>query len=212
MDNLEKITLLNMIKLPIYYSGLPADLIQLPLPDNMMIAGKRFAIPQDIDSFTSSINYGQRLYLSHPEPNDFALIIRMIAGYYYSFYTKKSWDEDNVSLFSKIVVTCKAIEIYPTAMHLLNLMGELADREKTLLHREPSQMERAAGIERLNSFTELNNLDFLRDAMKCTVPEVLLTPYNECLVRFINAKEVFDYQTRYFEIQKADNEAKNKNR
>ena len=58
-------------------------------------------------------------------------------------------------------------------------------------------MELAAGIEKLNVFSDLTSLDFLRDAMKCTVPEVLLTPYNECLVRFMVAKEQADYQERY---------------
>jgi hypothetical protein len=46
--------------------------------------------------------------------------------------------------------------------------------------------------------------------MKCTVPEVLLTPYNECLVRFMLAKETADYQERYFELMKEETKTKSK--
>jgi hypothetical protein len=204
-----KLTLLDMIQSPMLYSGLADGLIQLPVSP-LKIKGKTLPVPDDLDTFSASICYGQRLYLSRAEPNDFGLIIRMIAGYYYSLYTQKQWIENNLLSFVKLVITCKVIQIYPIAMHMISLMGELAEREKTLLHREPSKMELAAGIEKINVFSELNSLDFLRDAMKCTVPEVLLTPYNECLVRFMMAKELSDYQSRYFELQKAEHESRNK--
>lgn len=86
----------------------------------------------------------------------------------------------------------------------------MADREKQLLHRTPSKMELAAGIEKLNIFSELNSIDFLRDVMKITVAEVLLTPYKECLVRFMIAKETEEYRERYFELMKEDMKVKSK--
>jgi hypothetical protein len=95
-------------------------------------------------------------------------------------------------------------------MHLVTLIGEMAEREQKLLHREPTKMELAAGIEKLNVFSDLTSLDFLRDAMKCTVPEVLLTPYNECLVRFMIAKEQADYQERYYDLMNKESEHKSK--
>jgi len=113
-------------------------------------------------------------------------------------------------LFGNKILPCKVKELYPVAMHLIKLVSELADREIKLLHREPSKIEKAAGIDKLNIFTELNSLDFLRDAMKITVPEVLLTPYNECLVRFMNAKEMAAFQERYFELIKEEATAKPK--
>lgn len=64
----------------------------------------------------------------------------------------------------------------------------------------PSKKELAAGIEKLNPFAELSSLDFLRDNMKITMQEVMLTPYNECLVRFMMAKETMDYQERYYKL------------
>jgi hypothetical protein len=56
----------------------------------------------------------------------------------------------------------------------------------------------------------MTSLHFLRDAMKITVPEVLLTPYNECLVHFMIAKEQAVFQERYFQLMKEANEPKKK--
>jgi len=42
------------------------------------------------------------------------------------------------------------------------------------------------------------------------VPEVLLTPYDECLVRFMIAKETADFQERYFKLMQEDSKRKSK--
>ncbi|MCJ7447921.1 MAG: hypothetical protein MUO72_09520 [Bacteroidales bacterium] len=192
------------------YQGLPDGLVQLPVPLTIRIGRLRYAVPQTLEEFTKTICYGQRIFLTQNEETEFGTIIRVIDGYYYSIVTKKKWDSDKALLFGKKVLTCTVNELYPVAMHLTNLIGEMTDREQQLLHREPSKMELAAGIEKLNVFSELTSLDFLRDAMKITVPEVLLTPYNECLVRFMIAKETTDYQNRYFELAKEEGKSKSK--
>jgi hypothetical protein len=46
--------------------------------------------------------------------------------------------------------------------------------------------------------------------MKCTIPEVLLQPYDECLVRFMQAKEQNDFQERYYDLMKRESEPKSK--
>ena len=84
----------------------------------------------------------------------------------------------------------------------------MTERERNLLHREPSKLERAAGIEKLNRFADLTSLDFLRDEMKMPIEEVLLQPYNECLVRFMLAKEKADYQERYYKLLHEETEMK----
>ena len=192
------------------YSGLPDGLSELPLPDYIKIKGKRFVIPQDLDEFTANICYGQRLFLVRKEENDFGLILRTIDGYYYPLATVNKWDEDKALLFGKNVLTLRVIDLYPIAMHLVTLTSEMIEQEQKLLHREPTKMELAAGIEKLNVFSELVSLDFLRDAMKCTVAEVLLTPYKECLVRFMLAKETAEFQERHFELMKEVSKTKSK--
>jgi hypothetical protein len=195
MKSIERLTLLEMINNFQFYIGLPDGLSQLPLPEYLKIKRKKLTIPKDLKEFTDNICYGQRLFLMRKEENDFGSILRVINGYYYSSF--KKWDEDKALLFGKYVLHLYVKDLYPVAMHLTTLIGEMAEREQNLLHREPTKIELAAGIEKLNVFSELTALDFLRDAMKCTVPEVLLTPYNECLVRFMLAKEQTDYQERY---------------
>lgn len=205
---IQKLTLKEMMFHMEQYRGLPNDLAALPVPSEIRIKKKLYQVPQNMDEFTKNICYGQRMFLTTKEENDFGIIIRVIDGYYYPLVTKQKWNADNALLFGKIVLTCMVLELYPVAMHIVKLIGEMAEREQKLLHREPSKMELAAGIEKLNVFSELNALDFLRDAMKITVAEVLQTPYNECLVRFMNAKENVEYQERYYELMKADKKTK----
>jgi hypothetical protein len=188
------------------YSGLSDGLIQLPVPDTIKIKKKICPVPKDMKELSNSICYGQRLFMTRKEDNDFGCILRAMDGYFYPLATVNKWDEDKALLFGKYILPLQAIELYPVAMHIITLVSEMVEREKTLLHREPTKLEIAAGIEKLNVYSELTSLDFLRDAMKCTTEEALLTPYNECLVRFMIAKDTADYQTKYFDLLKTANE------
>lgn len=185
-----------------HYIGLPEGLIQLPIPEEIKINKKLLTIPANLKEFTDNLCYGQRLFIVRKEDNDFGCIIRTIDAYYYSLATGKKWDEDKALLFGKNVLLCTVKDLYPVAMRLISFVSEMVEQEQKLLHREPTKMELAAGIEKLNVFAELTSLDFLRDAMKCTVEEVLLTPYNECLVRFMIAKEQAAFNERYMELLK----------
>ena len=207
---LNKITLRDMmLNMPIYF-GLAEGLSRMPVPEKIKIGMRRFPVPATMEALAGSICYGQRLFMVRKEDNDFGLMLRIMDGYFYPLFTKKKWDEDKALLFGKKLLSCNVVNLYPTSMHLTSLVSEMIEREQTLLHREPSKIELAAGIEKLNTFAELNSLDFLRDVMKCTIPEVLLTPYNECLVRFMIAKETAEYQERYMELLRETNETKSK--
>jgi hypothetical protein len=204
VKHIDKLTIKDMMRDLASYAGLTEGLVQLPLPDRIKIGRKQYGIPGTMDEFSDKICYGQRLFLARAEDNDVGLIIRMMDGYYFPIVTNELWNEDKSLLFGNKILNCRVKELYPVAMHLITMVSEIAERELKLLHKEPSKVEKAAGIEKLNVFSELNALDFLRDAMQITVPEVLLTPYNECLVRFMNAKETRDYQERYFDLMQKD--------
>jgi len=210
IKSIDKLTLKEMMLNFELYLGLPDGLAQLPCPEKIQIRKNYYQVPKDMDDFTKNICYGQRMFFTQKEDNDFGLIIRILDGYYYPIVTGKKWDADKALLFGKYIITCTVEELYPVAMHLITLVSDMTDREQKLLHREPSKMELAAGIEKLNIFSELTALDFLRDVMKVTVPEVLLTPYNECLVRFMLAKETADFQERYYELVKEESQPKPK--
>ena len=210
VKRINKLKLFDMIKHPKLYAGLPEGLIEIPLPDKFKIKRKLLTIPGTREEYANNICYGQRLYLARKEENDYDLIFRQIGGYFYPEITGEKWVENKVLTLIKNIVTCKAKEVYPVTMRLVNLISELIINEQKLLHREPTKMELAAGIEKLDPYAELNVLDFLRDAMKVTVDEVLITPYNECLVRLMNAKAIQDYQERYMKLQLEESELKYK--
>lgn len=207
---LNKLRLKDMILGFEKYFGLPEGLAKLPTPREIKIGNKTFKVPMTKEEVMDNICYGQRVFLMQPEDNDFKLILRTIEGYYYPLYYRKEFDTNKALFFGKKVVYCKAKDLYPVAMHMITLLGEIKEQETKLLSREPSKIELAAGIEKLSIFSELTNLDFLRDDMKITMQEVLLTPYKECLVRFMIAKETRAYEARYVELLKEQSSIKNR--
>lgn len=210
MVRIDKLTLKEMMLNFLEYRGLPEGLIKFPLPQYIKIGRRKYIVPATAEEFMKGLCYGQRMFLTQPEENDFGRILRVMDGYYYTIVTKRKWDEDKALLFGKKILTCRVDHLYPVAMHLISFVNEMAEKEVNLLHREPSKMELAAGIEKLNVFAELTALDFLRDAMKVSVAEVLLTPYKECLVRFMLAKETADFQEKYMQLAKEVNQPKSK--
>jgi hypothetical protein len=207
LKNIERLSLGDMIRHPELYSGLADGLAQLPLPRQLTIKGKSYPIPSTLEDFTAQICYGQRLFLTQQEPNDFGVILRIIDGYYY-----KPWNEKKALLFGKLVLKCKVVDLYPIAMHFEAMITEMVAREHKLLHREPTSKEKAAGIDRLNVFSELTALDFLRRDMNKTEEQVLLTPYNECFVRFMLVHETNKFQEKLMEIMRDEAESKIKTR
>jgi len=135
-----------------------------------------------------------------------------VGGYFYPEITGLKFNEANIFGIVKNIVTCLAKDIYPVALHLVKLISELIINEQKVLYKEPTKLELAAGIEKLNAYSELNTLDFLSNVMRCTTDEVMLTPYNECLVRLMSAKEMNEYQERYFKLQIEESNFKNKKR
>jgi hypothetical protein len=202
MKSIDKLSLKEMMLNFELYVGLPDGLMQLPVPDSIKICRKEISVPTSLDEFCENICYGQRLFFNREEDNDFGLIVRAIDGYFYPLATKKKFDEEKALLFGRNVLNLYVKDLYPVAMQIMNFVSEMVEKEQKLLHREPSKQELAAGIEKLNVFSELTSLDFLRDAMKIPIPEVLLQPYNECLVRFMMAKEQSEFQERYYELLK----------
>ena len=204
-----KLTLRQMMFDPSYHA-LADDLRNFPVPDTIRISRRRWPVPLNFTTFSKSICYGQRLFMTSEENNDFGAIFRIMDGYYHPIVTGEKWDEDDAIVFGKNILNCKVFELYPVVMLLINYMAELVKREQRLLQRELKKIERAAGVEKLAPYSELISLDFLRDVMKITIPEVLQTPYNECLVRFMLNKEIEDYRERYAELSRIESESNNK--
>lgn len=197
---ISKITLKHLLFEPEKYASLADTLSQLSAPDTIRFK-KLYQVPDTLESFSSNICYGQRLYLTISETTDVGIILRYIAGYYYT-QVNGVWNEKEALKFGSEVLPMRAVDVYPIAIRLIELMGQLAERERKLLHREPSADERAAGIESLNKYSELTSLIFLTEQFKCTDAEVLLKPYDDCLVRFMLAKDQNAFQQRLIELKK----------
>jgi hypothetical protein len=208
--DIEKLTLKQYAKSLELYGGCADGLIKLPCPEHFKLGRRKYPLPQSMDEFCENITYGQRMYLGRKEENDIDVIFRQVTGYFYPIVTKKAWVEKKALTFAKNIITCRIIDLYPIAMHLISLVSQMAEREQKMLHREPTKTEKIAGIDKLSVFAELSALDFLRTSMGITIEEVLLTPYNECFVRFMMAKETDDYQKRYMERLKEEHEHKNR--
>ena len=206
-----KLTLRRMTLEPHRYAGLAEGLAELPLPDTLRIGRRRMAIPQTLDELSSSLTYGQRMYLTQHEGYDVGVILRLVAGYYYPLYTGRPWDERKALSFGAKVLSSLVVELYPVSKHLIGLMEQLTKRESTLLHREPTKQEKAAGIERLAKFADLTALLFLQDSFKTSAEQIMLAPYDDCLVRFMLANEQNKYAERLAEVHRKENAPK-KNR
>lgn len=207
---IHKLTLATMIRDWWRWKNIGDDLCKLPLPDLLTIGKKRLFIPQTMEQFGDSICYGQRMFFTVDEPNDVAIVIRMIAGYYYPIVTGRTWDDKRALEFGSNILNSCVIELFPVAFHMVNIMGEIADREHKLLQREPSKQERAAGIDRLNKFADLTSIMFLIDSFKCSESEVMAKPYNDCLVRFMLQKEQNAFADRLADVYQKERESKMK--
>lgn len=207
---ISKLKLKHILFEPLRYGGLSTGLIELPLPEIIRIGRHSYNIPLTLDDMADNITYGQRLYLVREETVDVGFILRFITGYYYPMATGNAWDEQQALNFGGKVLHCLAREVYPVANHLLKLTDEMVKREQKLLYRAPTKQEKAAGIEKLNMFSDLSSIMYLQDSFKCPETEVMRKPYNDCLVRFMMQKEQAAYQERLSEVYHREAEAKSK--
>ena len=197
-----------MINQPLRYAGLSVGLSEMALPQYLILKRKRRDIPVTLEDFSDNLVYGQKMYLQRPEPEQYGIIIRFIAGYYYPIVTGRKWDDKQALKFGAWVLRARVLELFPVALHLVNLMGELATREIKLLERKPTQQEKQAGIDKLNKFSDLSAIVYLQESFKCTMDEVMLKPYNDCLVRFMYQKEQNSYAERLAEVYRREQQKK----
>lgn len=208
--SINRLTLERYTLEPHRYAGLAEGLASLPVPESIRIGRHTYAVPSDVDDFCAELTYGQRQYLAEKEVIDTGIILRLIAGYYYPIATGKKWNEREALSFGRIVLNSLVKDLYPTATHLTTLMEQLVTRESKLLQRTPSKQEKAAGIDKLTKFADLTAMLFLQQSFNATPEQVMLLPYNDCLVRFMLSKEQAAFQDRLTEVYRKESAAKHK--
>ena len=204
----EKLTLGHILREPHRYGALADDFLKMQFPAVLTIGRTAYPVPLTLKQFSRHLCYGQRLFLAQREPHDIGYVLRYIDGYYYPFATGRPWDEAKALSFGRKILNCKAKDVFPVAQHLINLMDELIKREQKQLQREPSKLEKAAGIEKLNRFAGLTSLIFLMDSFKLPEAAVMLLPYDDCLVRFMLQKEQQAYAERLTELQAKESKSR----
>jgi hypothetical protein len=205
---IEQLTLKQIVKHQDRYSSLIDDLANLPCPGEIRIGLKYFHVPQDINELTETICFGQRLFLAEKTHDDLETIIHTIIGYYYP-YIFKYWDRDKTKKVLPKIYNCNAVELFPAGYQILKLTGELIEREKKLLYRKIKSEEIQAGIDKLNKYSDIASIDFLREKKHLINDnEIMLLPYSECLVRFMKEKEEQEYAERLREVYEAKSKIK----
>ena len=208
MKNIELVTLADMVARPDLYWSLAEQLTTLPCPSVFMVE----EVPENIEQFTERLSYGQKYFMSAQEKNDVNVIIRYVGGYFFPLLTGKPWDESECLKWCECLKPMPVVDLYPITFRLTELMLEVVKREKELLERKPSKQEQAAGIEKLNRFSELSAIKFLQKEFGVSRDAVMQLPYNECLVEFVYSHEVQAYEQRLAEIYRKENEDKAKNK
>jgi hypothetical protein len=89
-------------------------------------------------------------------------------------------------------------------------MTQLIDRELKLLKREPTKQEKAAGIDKLGKYADLMAVTFLMESFRCSESDVMMKPYNDCLVRFMLQRDQNAYADRLADVYKREQEQKTK--
>lgn len=195
---------------PERYAHLAEGLAALPVPATIRMGKRVLAVPQTVEEFCNTVCYGQVMYFKQREGFDVGIILRYVAGYFYPQYAQTVWDEKAALRFGSRILSLNVKDLYPVAKHLVALMEQLVQQETKLLQRTPTRQEQAAGIERLGKFADLTSLLFLQDSFKCTEAQVMQQPYNDCLVRFMLAKEQAAFAERLTEVYRQENKPKGK--
>lgn len=205
---LSRLTLRTFVLEPQRYEALTADLLALPVPSTIVVAGTVCTVPQTAEDMSDNITYGQRLYFEQQEDFDIGVVLRYVCGYFYPLASGRPWDEVEALVFGRKVLSSLVKDLYPVAKHLTALMSTLVENERKLLYREPTKQERAAGIDKLAIFAPLSNLMFLATAFGCTQAQVPAQPYKDCLVRFMLAKEQAAFNERLADIHRKESAPK----
>lgn len=184
------------------------QLSQLACPGELRIGFKGYPVPETANDFRDNICWGQRLFMASPQSTDWESFLYFIACYYQPIVTGKSYDEMAVIKFYNKIVNCHAHEAYPVLTRFVGYMEDIVRLENDKLDQPPDKDMRAAEIERLKPFSELNILELI--SQKCRVPlsEAHLIEYNVVFALLWAERETIAFQRRYNEILIAKNKTK----
>lgn len=182
---------------------LQKQLTELACPNEIRIGLKLYPVPITVNDFRDNICWGQRLFMATEHQNDFETFLYFFANYYQPIVTGKPYSEERVLRFYDKITKCHAHEAYPVLTRLVELFTECVQIENGKLNSEPNKEMKAAEINRLQPFSDLNILELVSQKCRVKLEEAHLQEYNVVFALLWYEKEVNDFQIRYNEIQKA---------
>lgn len=184
------------------------QLSQLYCPERLRIGFRTYAVPQSLDDFRENICWGQRLFMGSSQNTDWESFLFFLAGYYQPIVTKHKYDETEAVRFYDMIAKCHAFEAYPVLTRFVKYFEDLVRLENDKLNQPPDRDMRAAEVDKLRPFTDLNILELVSE--KCRVPlkEAHLIEYDIVFALLWAEKETIAFQRRYNEVLIAKNKSK----
>ena len=197
--NLNYLTLKRLLRLG-DVSILTEQLAGLACPYTFRIGYKEYPVPITVNDFKKNICWGQRLMMNTPHESDLESMMFFVANYYQPIVTKKPYSEKDVVKFYKRITTCHVHELYPVLNRLVTLFIELTEIEARHLDSRVTAEMRAAEIDRLKPFNDLEILKLISRECKVDLDKAHQQPYNVVFALLWYEKESADFNNRLQEI------------
>jgi hypothetical protein len=200
------ITLNRLAKLGVKndVSTLQKQLTELACPYTITIGLRTYLVPITVNDLRDNICWGQRLLMATPHTNDFESILYFVCNYYQPIVTRSPFDENKVNRLYKKIARVNVVDLYPVLVRLVTLFTEMVEIEAQKLNSEPSKEMRAAEVDRLKPFSDLNILEMISNKCKVPLSEAHLQEYNVVFALLWCEKETADFNQRFYQIQIAN--------
>lgn len=191
------------------------QLCALLCPDELRVILKTHPVPKDVEELKANLCWGQRLLMATPHTLDLETIYYYTANYFAPFHFSKYNSEHPYSdhMASKMYIkllSSHARDVFPVTNRLVNLFKELIEQENERLKSKPNKTMIAAGVDKLNVFSDWSALELI--AEKCRITDIernaLTVSYNTAITILLKEKEVAEFQERFTQIVKIQNESK----
>ena len=139
--------------------------------------------------------------MATPHTYDIESMMYFVANYFYP----GEHSPEAVQGYMKKILGCLAKEVYPVLVRLVGLFEQMIETEEKKLRGDVSPEMRAADIDRLKPFTDLNILQMIAEKTGCKLKDAHLESYNTVFALLLQEKETADFAKRYERIITAKN-------
>jgi len=177
----------------------PIDLMALPLPEFITVAGIKVRADIKINTHTAY----QKIKCQKLLGADVKLIdiLPSIISLYTSpavFSTK--FDLEKSMMLTPFISECSIVEVYPVCRHIYEQLSQILETEYKLFKPKFTDEEIDAGIEGFVRFDIFNSVDMLANGNLLQWEDVLQMDYDTFFTKLCMEHEKRSFQKRYYEI------------